>query len=327
MIEVSAPMRLSLAGGGSDLPEHYERHGCRLLAVALTERVTVRVAAVPSRVTLRALGAVTSADSARELSDPLVRATLEHFGVTRGIDIAVDSGVKPGSGLGGSGAFLVALTTAVSAFTGRSLEPPTAARIAFHIERERCGRPVGQQDHWAAACGGAIELSIAKDGTAVARQVPELGRAIASMLDRELLLLRTPITRSAAVPLAAQAKALRGSSGMRQIQGLLDKFRAAFLATDIARIGALLHEHWTAKRAISSSMSTAEIDRWYELVREHGAYGAKLVGAGGGGHLLVATEAGGADRIVAGLAPEGLVRVPIGTSDNGVTVSHSQEFV
>lgn len=325
MIDVTAPLRLSLAGGGSDLPEHYERHGSRLLAVALTAHVRLRLTEAPGGVTVRAFGTETHAERAHGHPDPLVRAALGHFGVDTGVHLTVDSDVAPGSGLGGSGAFLVALATALSHLTGDPLAPADAARTAFRIERGLCGRPVGQQDHWTAASGGAIELRITPDGTADARPDPELYEALGPLLDRQLLLLRTPLTRSASRPLAAQARALRGKRDMTHIQGLVDEFRKALVTADIARVGALLHEHWTAKRAVSDAMSTPEIDRWYAMVRDHGAYGAKLVGAGGGGYLLVAAEAADADRLAAAMAAEGLTRVAVGTHPRGVTAHRGED--
>ncbi|MEO3977510.1 hypothetical protein [Streptomyces sp. CAU 1734] len=329
MTDITAPLRLSLAGGGSDLPEHYERHGCRLLAVALTARVRVRAERIPSGVTVRAFGRTTRAEHPELLADPLIRAALGHLspvnrsGPATGIRLTIESDVAPGSGLGGSGAFLVALVTAVSGLYGGPLDPSAAARTAFLVERGLCGRPVGQQDHWTAARGGAVELRITPDGVADARPDTELRRAVDALLDRQLLLLRTPITRAADRPLAAQAGAVRGGSALSRIQNLVDEFRAALIAADIARVGALLHEHWTAKRSITPAVSNDRIDRWYELIRGHGAYGAKLVGAGGGGHLLVATEASNADRLTAAMAAEGLTRVAIGTDPRGVRITGS----
>nr|CAA55762.1 lmbP [Streptomyces lincolnensis] len=323
MIDVTAPLRLSLAGGGSDLPEHYERHGCRLLAVALTAHGALRLAEAPEGVTVRAFGTETRAEHASSHPDPLVRAALGYFGIDRGVHLTVESDVAPGSGLGGSGAFLVALATALSHLTGDPLTPAAAARAAFRIERALCGRPVGQQDHWTAASGAAIELRIAPDGTADARPDPELYEALGPLLDHRLLPCAPPHTFRP-TPLAAQARALRGKRDMTHIQSLVDDVRKALVAADIARVGALLHEHWTAKRAVSDAMSTPEIDRWYAMVRDHGAYGAKLVGAGGGGHLLVATEAADADRLTTAMAAEGLTRVVVGTHPLGVT-AHREE--
>jgi len=320
MITSTAPLRLSLAGGGTDLPEHYEESGCRLLAVTLDLTVTVTVDGAPSGVRFSAFGAEEHAPHTDTVANPLVRAALRHFGITGGVRIDVASDVLPGSGLGGSGAFLVALASALAVRTGRPIGADEAARLAFRLEREECGCPVGQQDHWTAARGGAIELRIDRDGTATTTPLPELCKAVDTLLDRELLLLRTPITRAAGRPLAAQTKALksRRGPGMGTIQNMVDAFHSALTSGDIGRVGTLLDQHWRAKRQFNRAVTNPRIDRWYETLLTHGALGAKVVGAGGGGHLLVAVPAEHADRVSGALASEGLRRIAVRTSEDGV---------
>jgi D-glycero-alpha-D-manno-heptose-7-phosphate kinase len=320
MITTTAPLRLSLAGGGTDLPEHYEEFGCRLLAVTLDLTVTVTVNGAPSGLRFSAFGAQEHAPHADSVANPLVRAALRHFGITDGVELTVQSDVLPGSGLGGSGAFMVALTSALAQHIGKPVTTDEAARLAFHLEREKCGFPVGQQDHWTAACGGALELRIDRGGNATTTELPELRKAVDTLLDSELLLLRTPITRAAGAPLAAHTRALksRQGSGMGTIQNMVDAFHSALTSGDIDRVGALLDQHWQAKRRFNSAVTSPQIDRWYETLLAHGALGAKVVGAGGGGHLLVAVPAAHADRVSSALASEGLRRVAVRVSEDGV---------
>lgn len=327
MTTARAPLRLSLAGGGSDLPEYYTAHGGRLVAAGLNMHVEVSVAG-------RAGGVVVDDDSvvqvarAAELPPSLVRCALLRFGIDTGVAVRVRSECPSGTGLGWSGALAVALVAALGAWCGSPLCPADAAALAFVLERDDLGRPVGQQDQWVAAFGGVIHLAISRRGEVEARRDAELEEALSALLDRALLLFRTPIRRAAADLLARQAGQFTSSSersatartGMAAITDLVDPFSRALREHRVADMGRLLHEHWLAKVRVAPWVTNPEIDRWYSAARAAGGYGGKIVGAGGGGHLLVVCGADAATAVESALREAGLARVPLGLDLAGVQV-------
>lgn len=327
MITATAPLRLSLAGGGSDLPEHYRIHGGKLISAALDTRVEASVTGSDGGVVVDD-DALVRVPRTADLPPSLVRCALQRFGVGRAVTVRVRSICPSGTGLGWSGALGVALVAALGAWSGAQVSPADAATLAFAMERNDLGRPVGQQDQWVAALGGAVRLTIAPSGEVDARRDPVLEGALAALLDRALLLFRTPIRRAAADLLARQAGRLRRSSanpstaraGMAAITDLVGPLDRAVRERRVADLGALLHEHWLAKVRLAPWVTNPEIDRWYAAARAAGAYGGKIVGAGGGGHLLVACAAERAVEVDAALRQAGLLRVPIGLDLAGVRV-------
>ncbi|WP_179276186.1 GHMP family kinase ATP-binding protein [Rhodococcus sp. 06-235-1A] len=250
-----------------------------------------------------------------------IQAALDWFAITEPQRIEITSPVSGGSGLGGSSAMLVALVTALAAGLGERVAAAQAARTAFILERIQCGRPVGQQDHWAAAIGGALELVIDPAGVARTRSLPALQAAIDSLLEQgALMLLRTPITRSSAAPLNAQASILSGGRAFGGVTSLVDEFYSAFCAQNTPKIGALLDRHWQAKRAFNPSTSNLQLDRWYEQLREAGALGAKVIGAGAGGYLLVASPDTTQHNVGSTAAELGLQRWMVSCDEHGVRV-------
>ncbi len=339
-----APLRISLAGGGSDLPEYYARHGCHLLAAAVDLDVQVSVSSLADGVLVNDQGAahgsaapyggkaaevlgVAQVKRAADLPPSLVRCALDCFRIGSGVRVDIEATCPPGTGLGWSGALAVALAGGAAAWKGQPISPDEAAGIGFRMERAELGRPVGQQDHWVAALGGVTRLVISPSGQVTATREPMLEDALARMLDRTFLLFRTPIRRSAGDLLAHQARRLSGparsgtaAAAMRVITGMVPAFESALLAGRESDLGALLHEHWTAKVRVSPMASNSMIDEWYLLARQVGAYGGKVVGAGGGGHLLVVCHTDRAHDVDAALGAAGLTRVPIRLRRHGLVV-------
>jgi D-glycero-alpha-D-manno-heptose-7-phosphate kinase len=324
VIVASTPMRLSIAGGGTDLPEHYTRLGCELIAVAIGHRICVEVDRYgPGAVMVEVPEGRWCAPSVAGLPASLVRTALTEFGIDDGIAVRIRSGVPPGSGLGGSGAMLVALVSALSHLVGTPIGADQAARLAFHVERHLGGRRVGQQDHWTAARGGFIRLVIDRSGWARAVGEPLLLAAITPMLDRHLLLFRTPVQHDASAVLAHQPWASGDSSAaapLAPIAALLPRLERAIKASAVAELGSLLDRHWQAKRLANPHVTNALIDDWYATARAAGALGGKLVGAGGGGHLLLAVGSAEVEAVESVLSHRGLRRIPLAADPIGVVV-------
>jgi D-glycero-alpha-D-manno-heptose-7-phosphate kinase len=277
MIRVSAPLRLPLGGGGTDLPAYYSQRGGFLVAAAIAD--SVQVTLEPGR--NRSGGAAEP--------DPFVLQALRLLGAPAEVQVRVDSALPAGSGLGGSGAVLVALAHALRVWRGDAAPRRLLAEEAFRIERERMGRPVGKQDAYAAAYGGVLALRIDPDGTCWPRRL-RLKPAVARFLEHSLLLADSGGRRDAASLLAAQERAggeRAEIEALDQIRFLGRRASAGLAGGRPAALGSLFRRHWEIKRRLASAPSTPEAERILALAEAAGASGGKLIGAGGGGFVLL----------------------------------------
>jgi D-glycero-alpha-D-manno-heptose-7-phosphate kinase len=300
MLIARAPLRISLAGGGTDLHAYYARHGGTVVSTAIDKHVYVilsasdgghiQVSSSDYRTFFRRRvdeAAVVDGDL------KLPKAVLEHFGIRDGLSVLLASQVPPGTGLGSSSALAVALIKALSVLCGQRLTAREVAELACSIEIDRLGMPIGKQDQYAAAFGGLCCYEFTADGVRVERLDVPLDRVVD--LERRLLLFFTPTSHDSAKILAEQRHScLRGAretlGALHAIREIARQVRADLLAGDVSRIGALLHESWMAKRRLAPGITHPRIDEWYELARAAGATGGKIAGAGGGGFLLLHCE-------------------------------------
>ena len=276
-IVASAPLRLPLGGGGTDLPWYASRRGGFLVAAAIRSRV---------RVTLE------TPDRGRQpmAMTKWMREALRHLDAPRGITARVESSLPPGSGLGGSGAVLVALGHALARWCGEPSNARQLAEQAYGVEHDRMGCPIGKQDPYVAAYGGVIELKISRDGSTRLRQL-SLSSATRGALEEALLLVDTGGRRSAARTLEEQRRAARRNAQMLRS---MDSIRAIGLRMvrhlergHLSSIGKEFNEHWKLKRTLSAGTSTAAAERCLSLALQAGARGGKLIGAGAGGFVLL----------------------------------------
>jgi D-glycero-alpha-D-manno-heptose-7-phosphate kinase len=290
MIEVSTPLRLPLGGGGTDLPHYCERRGGRLVAAAIRDAVHVRLsaAAEPAAPAETWDGGCGSNAARRPADDPWLAEALRHLGAPPDLRVEVRSEVPAGSGLGGSGAVLVALSHALRLWRGERPAPRVLAEEAFRVERLLMGRPVGRQDPYAAAYGGILELRIRPDGSTIARRL-RLAPAVLRALERSLLLADTGTRRDAARLLAEQERAAgraEAAQAMEGIHAIGRKVGRCLESGRAAMLGALFRRHWDLKRRLTTSTSTAAAEHCLDLGLATGARGGKLIGAGGGGFVL-----------------------------------------
>lgn len=316
MIVAGAPLRISLGGGGTDLPSWADRFGGFVVSAAIDRRVHVLVAErFDGRVRVAVEGAAEElVDASRDVRSARVREALAAASVDGGVDVLGVSDVPPGSGLGGSGAFTVALLAALHARGGVESPPRRLAEEACDIEIDRLGEPVGRQDPYVAALGGAIAMTFGPRG---AVDVAPLA-APAGVLDdlaARLLLVHTGITRPAGAVLHAQASSIDADpAAMRAMQAIADlghQVHRLLLAGDVDAYGELLHEHWCRKRATSAAVSSPALDALYQEAREAGAVGGKLLGAGGGGFFLLQARREAQAELAAALAARGRRVLPV----------------
>jgi len=324
MITARSPLRISLGGGGTDLPVYYERFGGLVVSVAITAACHVRITRHPGRdivIESRDYGCTTTipagSDIAIEEPLSLPRAVLTWFDAHRlrpvGIQIVMWADVSPGSGLGSSSAMTAALVSAIGHHAGLPLNHRRIAEIACEIEIDLLQKPIGRQDQYASAMGGVNVLSFSKHGVNVTpcRLRPGLEQS----LQDQLLLFSTGTTRDSATLLRPQREASEHDdqviARLHRIKQIAAEMRDVLMIGDIPAFGALLDESWSLKRVLANGVTSPDIDRWYALARGQGAYGGKIVGAGGGGHFLFCVPPKGRRAVSTVLRTEGLIPLPV----------------
>jgi D-glycero-alpha-D-manno-heptose-7-phosphate kinase len=295
MIITRSPLRITLGGGGTDLPSYYRDHGGFLVAAAIDKYVYVTVMRPFEPGIYLKYSRLEHVDRIDAVQHPIIREALRELDFkTPQIEITTLADIPAGTGLGSSGSFSTALLKALHAHRRKLLHPSELAELACDIEINRLGEPVGKQDQYIAAFGGVTAFTIASDGRVAAEPLPIPMDALFNLEDN-LLLFFTGFSRSAAAILADQKERSEAhDAGIIQnlhvVKELGRRSREALIAGDTPAFAALMHEQWEQKRRRSAAMSNPQIDEWYELARKNGALGGKLVGAGGGGFLLFYAE-------------------------------------
>lgn len=325
MIMARAPLRVSLGGGGTDLPSYYTEHGGFVVSAAINKYVYIclnqPVADDLIRVKYSRSEEVQSVD---DVQHDLVRPALTLLGITRNIEIAALADIPAGTGLGSSSTYLVALLTALHELKRDRVPPHFLAELAFHVEAHLAGHPVGKQDHYLAAFGGITCLEIGRRGDVRVEPLP-ISAQSAEGLQERLLLFFTGVSRSADDILSEQDILSKG--GDTEMIGQLHKTKAvgleirdALVRGDLDAFGVLMDKHWHGKRRRSSLVSDSRIDRWYETATAAGATGGKIVGAGGGGFLMTYCPTGTKQAVRDALTAEGLRETPFTFDYEGAKV-------
>jgi D-glycero-alpha-D-manno-heptose-7-phosphate kinase len=311
MIITRTPLRISLGGGGTDLPSYYQRNEGFVVTAAINKYIYVCIhdTFVPEYIIK--YSEVERTKDAHDIRHPVVREVLTMHGVEPFIEIISLADIPAGTGLGSSGAFTVGLLRALYAHNREHVPAGALAEEACHIEIDRLGRPSGKQDQYVAAFGGIICMAIAADGK-VSVSPLAIEKTTLHDLEEHLLLFFTGYSRDADSMLETQRGHIeRGDSEMlgnlSEISRIAREIKTSLESGDTKRFGELMHEHWELKRRRNDGMTNSAIDRWYEAGRCSGALGGKIVGAGAGGFLLFYTEAPA--RLREAMATEGLTEV------------------
>jgi len=295
VIITRSPLRITLGGGGTDLPSYYKDHGGFLVAAAIDKYVYVTVTRPFVPGIFLKYSQLEHVDRIDDVQHRTIREALRQLDFkTPQVEITTLADIPAGTGLGSSGSFTTALLKALYTHRRRLVHPSELAELACDIEINRLGEPVGKQDQYIAAYGGVTCFSFAPDGRVEAEPLSIPMDALLNLEDN-LLLFFTAFSRSAGSILADQkkrseqqdAQMLQNLHDVKEL-GLLS--RDTLMKGDIAGFGALMHEQWEQKKRRSGGMSNPQIDEWYELALANGAVGGKLVGAGGGGFLLFYCE-------------------------------------
>jgi len=298
MIVTRTPLRVSLFGGGTDLGAYYEEHEGAVLSLTIERSVSVIVRSRYDGDLVVNHERQERARDAAGIEHCIVREALRVAGVTSGADVTCLTDVPPGgTGLGSSSALTVGLLNALFAYRGEPRNARELAELACRIEIEVLGEPIGKQDQYAAAFGGCREYRFHRDGAVSVDRVA-LSSEVELALSHHVALYDTGRTRLAASVLADQrANVPRTTHHLHALKEAVGPGRRALMEGDMEALGRLLHRCWAHKKRLSAKIHDDELDRIYERALGAGAYGGKLLGAGGGGFFLFVCPPGRRDEL------------------------------
>ena len=291
MIITRSPLRISLGGGGTDLPSYYREHTGFLIAAAIDKYVyiTLHQTFVPDLIIkyskMERVGAV------NEIEHPIIREAMRLTGVeATALELSSMADIPAGTGLGSSGSFTTALLQALHAHRRNLIHPAELAEQACHIELEKLGEPIGKQDQYIAAYGGITCFRFLPDGRVEAWPL-KLSEETLYNLEDNLLLFFTGYSRAASKILKEQDdKSKQADKGMVDnlhfVKELGFQSQRALEGGNLEEFARLMDVHWQRKKERSGGMSNPQINEWYDLAMANGALGGKLIGAGGGGFLM-----------------------------------------
>jgi D-glycero-alpha-D-manno-heptose-7-phosphate kinase len=295
MIITRTPFRITLGGGGTDLPSFYKEHGGFVLAVAIDKYMYLNVNTPILDDFIRVHYTKTEiVNHANEIQHTLVQEALRFFHIENGIEIVSMADIPAGTGLGSSSCYLVGLLNALHTLTRTPVSTPELAEEACHIELDRLQKPIGKQDQYMAAFGALTILEIAKDGSVTVSH-PALSVELVDSLESNILLFYTGAARDTVTILQKQDRATKNKDkavleSLHEIRDIGIEIRDSITRGNLRHFGELLDVHWQTKKRLSNGISNPQIDHWYELAKQNGAIGGKISGAGGGGFLMLYCE-------------------------------------
>jgi D-glycero-alpha-D-manno-heptose-7-phosphate kinase len=295
MIISRSPLRISLGGGGTDLPSYYREHEGFLVAAAIDKYVYLTLHQSFAQHIILKYSEMERVSSADKIQHPIVREALKMLEIKEtNLELTSMADIPAGTGLGSSGSFTTALLKTLHAYKKNLVHPEELAEQACHIELDLLNDPIGKQDQYIAAYGGLTCLTFRKDGKVEAEPLKVSTETLYNLEDN-LLLFFTGYSRSASSILKKQddeskKKADDMLQNLHFVKDLGFQSRDALGMGDLQEFGRLMNVHWEYKKKRSGSMSNDKIDEWYGLALRNGAVGGKLIGAGGGGFLMFYAE-------------------------------------
>jgi D-glycero-alpha-D-manno-heptose-7-phosphate kinase len=295
MIITRSPLRISLGGGGTDLPSYYQKHSGFLIAAAIDKYVYITLHRTFVQELIVKYSRLERVNSLDEIEHPIIREALKHLETDfHGLEITSMADIPSGTGLGSSGSFTTALLRALHALKKDPIEARELAEQACHIELDRLQEPIGKQDQYIAAIGGVTCFRFNPNGYVDAAPL-KISQDSLCTLEDNLLMFFTGYSRSAAATLKEQDSRTRTGdpdmvSNLHFVKQLGLESQQALESGNLAHFAELMNVHWEHKKKRSQMMSNDRIDDWYRLALQNGALGGKLIGAGGGGFLMFYTE-------------------------------------
>ena len=330
MLIARAPVRLSFAGGGTDFESYYGKFGGLVISAAIDKYMYVFLT-----VTQGENIQIMSADYQtfyRQSADEemlwdgdlaLPRAVLNHFNIREGLSMFLASQVPPGTGLGSSSTVAVSVIKALTSLLDLGLSKRDVAELACTIEIDKLGMPIGKQDQYAAAYGGANAITFNEEGVSVEPLM--LSAETIEGLESNVLLFYTGAAREAAQTLSAPDRAVRAGDravleSLHRIKGMADQVRRCLEGGTLDVFGEILDASWEQKKRLAHGISNPRIDEYYDAARGNGAIGGKITGAGGGGFLMLYCEPGTTQRVTEALERMGLKRMDFAIDFDGARI-------
>ncbi len=295
MIITRSPLRISLGGGGTDLPSYYRKYEGFLISAAIDKYVYINLHDTFVENLIIKYSKMEEVDSIDDIKHPIIRETLKLLGFeARYLEIASLADIPAGTGLGSSGSFTCSLLKALHAHKNNIITPAELAEQACHIEIDILKEPVGKQDQYISAFGGINCFSFSRDDR-VRTEKLNISQEMLYNLEDHLLLFFSGYSRSASSVLKEQDDKSRNNDtsmidNLHFVKDLGYKSKEAFERGDLEEFADLMNIHWEHKKQRSDAMSNNRINSWYEIAMKNGALGGKLIGAGGGGFLMFYAE-------------------------------------
>lgn len=303
MIMSRTPLRITFVGGGTDIPSYYREYGPGAVVSASINKYIYVAVNKKFDSKIRVSYSVTEmVDTVDEIRHPTVREAMKLLGIDGGIEIVSISDIpSKGTGLGSSSTFLVGLLNALHAFKGEHASPLQLAEEAVKIERETLGEPGGKQDQYMAAYGGIQFMEFHQDERVSVKPVI-MNEEMRAKLQSNLLLMYTGRERSSTEIHKVQASNVASKvESYNLMKGMAYEMFDAMCKGNTDEMGRLLHRNWEQKRLLADGITDGNIDSWYQSALSNGAIGGKMIGAGGGGFLLLFANPDNHEKIVKGL--------------------------
>jgi len=293
MIITRSPLRITLGGGGTDLPSYYEKFGGFLIAAAIDRYVYITVHETFVNYLIVKYSRMERVKKAEDIKHPIIREALKMLDIDCAyLEMSSMADIPAGTGLGSSGSFTTALLKALHAYKRNLIHPKELAQQACDIEIHKLHEPIGKQDQYIAAYGGITVFEFTQK--AVKAYPLKIEKEILYDLEDNLLLFFTGYTRSASGILKEQHYKSKANDkamidNLHFVKELGYESKKALEKGDLRKFGELMNVHWEHKKKRSGAMSNPKINHWYDLALKNGALGGKLIGAGGGGFLMFYT--------------------------------------
>ncbi len=288
MIITRTPFRVSFVGGGTDFEEFFRKYPGRVLSTSIDKYIYVTLNPRFEGNIRVSYSKTENVDHREQIKHPLVRAALEEVGIEKGIEITSVGDIPgKGTGLGSSSSFTVGLLNGLYSFLGKYIPPDVLAEKACHIEINKAKSPIGKQDQYAVAFGGLNLITFNCDGKVEVEPI-YLSPKLKEDFQNHLLLFYTGLQRSAYPILSEQKENINKKfEFLKRLSDLVPVFNNYLEKGDFKKMGEIIHQNWLMKKELSSGISNSQIEEMYNLARDSGAWGGKILGAGGGGFLLV----------------------------------------
>jgi len=291
MIIARSPLRVTLGGGGTDLPSYYEKFGGFLISAAIDRYVYITIHETFVNYLIAKYSKMEKVKKVEDIKHPIIREVVKMLDIECAYwEMSSMADIPAGTGLGSSGSFTTALLKALHTYKRNLIHPKELAEQACYIEINKLGEPIGKQDQYIAAYGGVTCFEFAKNGKVKAYPL-KIDKEILYDLEDNLLLFFTGYTRSASNILADQHKKSKKNDkyiieNLNFVKELGIQSKEALESGNLNKFGNLMNVHWEHKKKRFGQMSNPKIDKWYDLALQNGAIGGKLIGAGGGGFLM-----------------------------------------